>query len=339
MLLGRVEAASREPRRAEAIPVLAAVAEALALSGHGERARALTEGLAANRNLESQLLPVVRALLATGRFDEAERQARTAVVDQQRHLLDLVARALGDPSQSEPPEHFEWECGGGRPVKGGTAHHLLPAPEQWVSVVEAERRAVRARTLREEGRDDEAARELTRAVAAARGILRYTAAPLPAVVRAQTALGRTVEAAELLREATSHVQRLNGLGERSFLAEALVAAGRNEEAVVLAWTRAYRFEDTSTTQLDLVGILARSGQHELAEDLLEALARRGLARARAYADLALAHPDPARARELTALALHTGPWYEALPAVLRHEPGALPLVLAEADRLRRTLEV
>ncbi|MFJ4339028.1 hypothetical protein [Streptomyces sp. NPDC088915] len=339
VLLGRVEAASREPRRAEAIPVLAAVAEALALSGHGGRAQVLTEGLAANGNLESQLLPVVRALLATGRFDEAERQARTAVVDQQRHLLDLVARALGDPSLSEPPERFEWGCGGGRPTKGETAHRLLPAPEQWVSVVEAERRAARARALHEEGRDGKAARELTRAVAAARGILRYTAAPLPVVVRAQMALGRTAEAAELLREATSHVQRLNGIREKSFLAEALVATGRDEEAVVLARTRAYRFEDTSATQLDLVGVLARAGHYARATDLLDGLARRGLARARAYAGLALAHPEPTRARELTALALHTGPWYDALPAVLRHEPDALPLVLAEADRLHRALEV
>ncbi|MFE5510246.1 hypothetical protein ACFQ9J_06450 [Streptomyces sp. NPDC056529] len=337
-LLGRVEAVSREPRRAGAIPVLAAIAEALALSGYGERARALTEGLAADGNLESQLLPVVRALLATGRFNEAEQQARTASPDQRGHLLDLVARALDDPSLSEPPEHFVREGGGGLPVDGGTEPPLFSAPEQWVSVVEAERRAARARTLHEEGRDGKADRELTLAVAAARGILRYTAAPLPVVVRAQTALGRTAEAAELLRKATSYVQRLHKVREKSFVAEALVAAGRHEEAVALARTRMYRFEDTSDTQLDLIGILARTGLHARAEDLLDGLALRGLARARAYADLALAHPDPVRARELTALALHTGPWYEALPAVLRHEPEALPLVLAEADRLRRALE-
>ncbi|MET9932798.1 MULTISPECIES: hypothetical protein [unclassified Streptomyces] len=334
-LLGRIETESRVPRHEEMVPVLAAVAEALALAGHGERARLLTDGLEAVTNRETEVLAVVRALLAAGRFEEAGREVRGAPDEQRDHLLDLVARASGDPALSEAPGRFRMS-GEGRLITRGT-EHLLPAPEEGVSVVETERRAARARALREEGRDEEAARELTRAVAAVRGILRYTAAPLPAVIRAQTALRRAAEAAELLHEAALYAKYSDRSREKSFLAEALVVTGRYEEAVVLARSPRSVSDDPTATQLDLVGILARAGQYARAEDLLDGLALRGLARARAYADLALDHP--VRARELTALALHTGPWYEALPAVLRHEPDALPLVLAEADRLRRALEV
>ncbi|GGR08163.1 hypothetical protein GCM10010497_07390 [Streptomyces cinereoruber] len=338
-LLGRVEEASRAPRREEVVRVLAVVAEALALTGHRERARALTGGLRAATDEEPEVLAVVRALLATGRLEEARLQVRGAPARQLDHLSDLLARALGDPEASGPPGRSAAEWGEDRPIDEGVTYHRLPAPEGGVGVVETERRAASALALHAEGRSEEAARELTRAVAAVRGALRYTAASLPAIVRAQKALGRTEETAELLREATLHVKHLDGSRERSFLVEALVADGQHEEAVALVWKQRYVAEDLVVGQLDLVGILARAGRHELAEDLLARLSRRGVARARAYADLALAHPDPARTRELTALALHIGPWYEALPAVLRYEPGALPLVLAEAERLHRALEV
>ncbi len=342
-LLDRAEAASRVPRHEEIAPGLAAVAEALALAGHGERARALTEGLEAGTDREPKLLAVVRALLATGRFDEAGQRARAARSNQREYLLGLVARARGARGAEALLEEFE------RPAEpkgcmrlsldGGVARRRLPAPETGVALVEIERRAARARALHEEGRGEEASGELVRAVAAARGALSYTAAPLPAVVRAQVVLGRTAEAAELLDEAVLYLGRLDGRRDVSYVARAFVAAGRYDEAVDLVRTPGPDSRDTVDPQFDLATALARAGQHERAEVLLGALVRRGLARARAYSDLALAHPDPTRARELTALALHTGPWYEALPAVLRHEPETLPLVLAEAERLRRALEV
>ncbi|MFC7932425.1 hypothetical protein [Streptomyces cinereoruber] len=342
-LLDRVEAASRVPRHEEIAPVLAAVAEALALAGHGERARALTEDLQAGADRGRELLAVVRVLLATGRYDEAGQRARAAYSPQREYLLGLVARAREARSPEALLEEFE------RPAEPfgcvrislgeGVARPRLPAPEENVELVEVERRAARVRALHEEGRGEEASGELVRAVAAARGALSYTAAPLPAVVRAQAALGRTAEIAELLDEATLYLEHLDGRREVSYVARAFVAAGRYDEALGLARTPSRGSQDTTGPQLDLVTALARAGQHERAEALLDALARRGLARARAYADLALAHPDPGRTRELTAFALHAGPWYEALPAVLRYEPGALPLVLAEADRLCRALEV
>ncbi|MGW4722059.1 hypothetical protein [Streptomyces sp. NPDC004291] len=341
-LLGRVEEASRAPLSAESVPAVAAVAEALALAGHGERARTLTDGLEAGTDRKPNLLPVVRALLATGRFEEADGHTRETYAGQREYLSDLIVRARGAQGPEELLEEFERPAGRqGRPRRSGgedVPRRPLPAPEGGVPTAEAERCAARARVLHEAGEDEEAVRELDRAVAAVRGALAHTVAPLLAVVEAQAALGRTAEADELLDEAASYVGYLDRRGA-PLVARAFLAVGRREEAVALLRTPTAHSEDTVAPRPGLVRELARVGEYERAEHLLDGLARRGLARARAYADLALAHPDPARARELTALALHTGPWYEALPAVLRHEPGALPLVLAEADRLRRTLEV
>ncbi|MFB7412535.1 hypothetical protein ACFCZ2_35710 [Streptomyces sp. NPDC056202] len=342
-LLSRVEEASRAPRHEDVAPVLAAVAEALALAGHLAPARLLTDGLTAGTDREPHLLRVVRALLATGRFEEAELQSRGARVNQREYLVGLIARARGAGGPDELLREF------GRPAvrRGcvrltvdGVPRPLLPAPETGVPVAEVEGRADRARALHGEGRDGEAALELDRAVAAARGTLRYTAVPLAAVVRAQTVLGRREQAAELLAEASAYLRFADGRREVSFVARAWVAAGGFDAAEsMVAEATAELTEETAALRLDLAEELARAGEHGRAEVLLDGLARVGLARAGAYAVLALAHPDPGRAREITALALHVGPWYEALPAVLRHEPDAVPLVLAEAGRLRRALEV
>ncbi|MFB8078427.1 hypothetical protein [Streptomyces sp. NPDC056013] len=342
-LLSRVEEASRAPRHEDVAPVLAAVAEALALAGHLAPARLLTDGLTAGTDREPHLLRVVRALLATGRFEEAELQSRGARVNQREYLVGLIARARGAGGPDELLREF------GRPAvrRGcvrltvdGVPRPLLPAPETGVPVAEVEGRADRARALHGEGRDGEAALELDRAVAAARGTLRYTAVPLAAVVRAQTVLGRREQAAELLAEAAAYLRFADGRREVSFVARAWVAAGGFDAAEsMVAEATAELTEETAALRLDLAEELARAGEHGRAEVLLDGLARVGLARAGAYAVLALAHPDPGRAREITALALHVGPWYEALPAVLRHEPDAVPLVLAEAGRLRRALEV
>ncbi|MFJ5141125.1 hypothetical protein [Streptomyces sp. NPDC088707] len=342
-LLGRVEETSRAPRHEDVAPVLAAVAEALALAGHLAPARLLTDGLEAGTDREPHLLRVVRALLATGRFEEAELQSRGARVNQREYLVGLIARARGAQGPDELLREF------GRPAArrgcvrlsgDGVPRPRLPAPETGVPVAEVERRAARALALHGEGRDDEAALELDRAVAAARGTLRSTAVPLAAVVGAQTVLGRREEAAELLAESASFLRFADGRREVSFVAQAYVAAGRFDDAESLvAEATAELTEETAALRLDLAEVLARAGEHGRAEALLDGLARVGLARARAYAVLALTHPDPGRAREITALALHVGPWYEALPAVLHHEPDAVPLVLGEADRLRRALEV
>ncbi|WP_030318581.1 hypothetical protein [Streptomyces flavochromogenes] len=342
-LLSRVEEVSRAPRHEDVAPVLAAVAESLALAGHLAPARILTDGLEAGTDREPHLLRVVRALLATGRFEEAERQSRGARVDQREYLAGLIARAR----EAEGPDELLREFGRPTERRGcvrlsgdGVPRPRLPAPETGVPAAEVEARAARARALHGEGRDDEAALELDRAVAAARGTLRYTAVPLAAVVRAQTVLGRPEEAADLLAEASSYLRPADGRREVSFVAQACVAAGRHDDAESLVTeATAELTEETAALRLDLAEVWARAGEHGRAEALLDGLARVGLARARAYAVLALAHPDPVRAREIAALALHVGPWYEALPAVLRHEPEAVPLVLAEADRLRRTLEV
>ncbi|MFJ7959310.1 hypothetical protein ACIQ62_23785 [Streptomyces sp. NPDC096319] len=342
-LLARVEEASRAPRREEAAPVLAAVAESLALAGHLAEARRFTERLEAGTDREPHLLAVVRGLLATGRLAEAARQAAGARANQREYLVGLVARARAAAGPAELAEELRRPTvsrGCVRLVGDGAPRPLLPAPEAGVPVAEVEARAARVLRLLAEGRTEEAGDGLERAVAAARGALRYTAVPLPAVVRAQTALGRADEAAELLAEASGYLRPADGRREVGFVAHAFVAAGRYGEAEALvAEATEDLTEETAELRLGLAEVLARAGEHGRAEALLDGLARAGLARAGAYAVLALEHPDPVRAREVTALALHVGPWHEALPAVLRCAPDAVPAVLAEAERLRRALEV
>ncbi|MGW1926645.1 hypothetical protein ACWCQ0_47920, partial [Streptomyces massasporeus] len=263
-LLGRVEEVSRAPRHQDVAPVLAAVAEALALAGHLAPARLLTDGLEAGTDREPRLLRVVRALLATGRFEEAERQSRGARVNQREYLDGLIARARAAGGPDELLREF------GRPTvqRGcvrlsgdGIPRPRLPAPETGVPAEEVEGRAARARALHGEGRDDEAALELGRAVAAARGTLRYTAVPLAAVVRAQTVLGRSEEAAELLAEASSYLRFADGRREASFVARAYVAAGRHDEAESLVAEATVELtEETAELRLDLAEALARAGE-------------------------------------------------------------------------------
>ncbi|MCX4982894.1 hypothetical protein [Streptomyces sp. NBC_00572] len=85
--------------------------------------------------------------------------------------------------------------------------------------------------------------------------------------------------------------------------------------------------------------LLRAGRHDHAAALLDGMHHVGPPCGEAYALLARAEPDPVRARRWAVLALRLGERAAVLPDVLAVAPEAVPLVLAEAARLRRTLEV
>ncbi|MFI6419889.1 hypothetical protein ACIBG6_21135 [Streptomyces sp. NPDC050842] len=89
----------------------------------------------------------------------------------------------------------------------------------------------------------------------------------------------------------------------------------------------------------LVTGLLQASQRERAAALLDGMHHGGPPCGEAYALLARAEPDSARARRWGVLALRLGEWRAVLPAVLAVAPDCLPLVRAEADRLRRALEV
>ncbi|MEV7278558.1 hypothetical protein [Streptomyces sp. NPDC093111] len=339
-LLGRIEAESRAPRPDEAAWVLGSVAEALALSGRREAAHRLTEGLVAGTVVERRVLRVVRGLVAAGRYEEAAGAARGARSNQRDHLLDLIARCRSARGPRELAEEFD------RPVPGRgcvrveireEAPRPLPAPLEGASPRQAEGAAAAARALHGAGRHREAVAELTRAVAAMRWVLRTTLAPLPAVVGAQRELGGA-GVTELLDEAEAYLRYLSGRRETAFLARACVAGGLPHRAVTLVGgSGPPDLGRDADDALDLVKVLARAGEHDRAERLLAELAPLGTLCTPAYTVLAVEHPDPVRARAFAALALHLGPWYEALPAVLAREPGAVGLVVAEGERLRGLL--
>ncbi|WP_024756680.1 hypothetical protein [Streptomyces exfoliatus] len=90
---------------------------------------------------------------------------------------------------------------------------------------------------------------------------------------------------------------------------------------------------------DVVTELLRAARYDHAAALLDGMHHIGPPCGEAYALLARAEPDPDRARRWAVLALRLGEWRDVLPAVLAVAPEATVLVLDEADRLRRALEV
>ncbi|MFE1551295.1 hypothetical protein [Streptomyces sp. NPDC058718] len=156
----------------------------------------------------------------------------------------------------------------------------------------------------------------------------------PDVVRAQLALGCREDAVALAR---ALVPVVSGPREAVSVAQVMVLLGRHDEAVALL--HSLDPAEVPEALLGLVPDLVAAGEYGRARGVLGGLHGLGRRCAEALGALAVADPEPARARESATVALHLGLWYEVLPAVLHCEPGAVPLVLEEADRLRRALEV
>ncbi|MFE4311306.1 hypothetical protein ACFRR6_35220 [Streptomyces sp. NPDC056891] len=119
--------------------------------------------------------------------------------------------------------------------------------------------------------------------------------------------------------------------------EALVVIGSHDE--VLARFREQPHGYPGRWSVTVVTELLRAARYDHAAALLDGMHHVGPPCGEAYALLARAEPDPVRARRWAVLALRLGERPAVLPAVLAVAPEAVPLVLAEADRLRRALEV
>ncbi|MFC9393396.1 hypothetical protein ACFTWS_09565 [Streptomyces sp. NPDC057027] len=326
-LLRRVEVATRRPPREERLGVLTVVIESLADAGHDETAARLARGL------ESRGARV-RAALARGRTEEAWRLVRAELARPREELAAVVLRAAvraGDFAGAAECVRGARHWGERFEVMNTLVRELLAAGETDRAMAlrphTTEACADIALALHERGREQEADRWLTQAVERTRRSLFRTRRPLRSVVRALWAQGRKAEAADLLDVADRW-----GFG-RDFAA-GLVAAEQYDRAL-----EALSSPDTARELFDLVEEFARAGAYERAEDLLDDLDLFGAACFPGYVVLALEHTDPSRARVAAARALHLGPWHGALSAVLKCDPGTVPLVLAEAERLRRALEV
>ncbi|WP_030209097.1 hypothetical protein [Streptomyces bikiniensis] len=118
---------------------------------------------------------------------------------------------------------------------------------------------------------------------------------------------------------------------------ALVVTGAHDEVVDLFRRKPHAFP--GGWSVSVVTELLRVGRYDHAAALLDGMHHVGPPCGEAYALLARAEPDPVRARRRAVLALRLGERLSVLPAVLAVAPETVPLVLAEADRLRRVLEV
>ncbi|MFB7607996.1 hypothetical protein [Streptomyces gardneri] len=118
---------------------------------------------------------------------------------------------------------------------------------------------------------------------------------------------------------------------------ALVVLGSHDEALARFLEGPHRFPGSGC--LELVTEFLRADRYGHAAALLDGMHHMGPSCGEAYALLARAEPDPVLARRWAVLALRLGEWRTVLPAVLAVDPGSLPVALAEAERLRRALEV
>ncbi|MFF9849875.1 hypothetical protein [Streptomyces litmocidini] len=340
-LLRATEAASRRPRRDEQRRTLWTIAEALADAAHPDLLLDLA-GEATHGPLT--LRPRVRAAAARGRGHEAWRMATENRHPSRAALARLALRALVRAGDHDAAEEY---------VRGAKLwedrFELMDALVQELLSAGETDRALAARphttracadialALHTRGRHEEADRLLRRAVDRTHRSLFRNLRPLGPVVRALRGCGHERVATDLLDEAARYYGEAGpggGYETEDFLA-GLLAEGRYGPALDRA--RADAADDRQL--LRFAGMLARGGAYEQAEVLLTELEPLGAVCAPARVALALAHPDPARARQHAALALHVGPWPVVLPATLARAPETVPLVLEEAERLRRALEV
>ncbi|MEU6977548.1 hypothetical protein [Streptomyces sp. NPDC046371] len=339
-LLVSAEAGSRRPPRRALVQRLARTAQALAESGRREAGSALLDAVAFEAELVDERA-VVAALLAAGRTEEAEEAAWDA--DERAELLAKVAAAWVAEGAFEEADRLLPASTFRIPAAVAMAYAeagevdraaaFVPRLTDQLDVIQV--CAALARALELQGYREEAKQSLDWAVEVAWPRVETTAYMLPGLVRAQLALGRREEATALLHRATRAWLTRYGSLQPQDLLHAWVLLGAHDHALDLA----RRLEpDAVQKALPLLAAdLARAGEHDRAEAVLSDLHHLGPKCATAYTVLAVEHPDPVRARELTALALHLGPWYEALPAVLACEPGTVEQVVAEGERLRALL--
>ncbi|MFD8975106.1 hypothetical protein [Streptomyces sp. NPDC059593] len=348
-LLASAEEAGRRPPRRDTAMRLARTAQALAGSGRRDEALGLLEAFRPDGvHDDYPEEEVVPALLAAGLPDRAEAYAWGTVDDDGARLFPgIIAALIAEGAYmfaerliqvwQEDDEDVVAAAVGAYAAVGDTNRAGALAGRLSSSARAAGSHAVVALALAGQGRAAEATGRLDTAMEATLRTVAISAVMLPDVVRALIALGRRDEATALLAEATDGLSTGYGLHQPAHVPRAWAVAGEYDHAVAAAGALPYGAADRGL--LSLATDLARAGLYERAEALLAGLHHMWPECAGAYAVLAVEHPDPARARRLTALALHLGPWYDALPAVLVRAPGTVPLVLDEADRLRRALEV
>ncbi|MFF3840278.1 hypothetical protein [Streptomyces sp. NPDC001930] len=332
-LLTAEEERSRVPPREALAGDLAALVRALGEAGRRDEAADLFRAVEDEPGLDSE--SVVSAALAVGRVEWAETRALEGTEHERRTLLPRVVaahaaagdldRALSLVGHRDAPPNLLGEAAVIFAAAGAWERASeLAATWSWPPHVKEVSAGLALECVRQ-GRHDDARRFLE--------VVHGPAAedehvPLDAV-RADYGIGET-------RRARAGADSLVRLRQPAVTELALVLIGAYDEAVDFFRSGTGWVEHTLA---DLVTELVRAGRCDRAAALLGGMHHIGRECGAAYALLARAGRDPAPARRWAVLALRLGDWRSVLPAVLAVAPDAVPLVLAEADRLRRALEV
>ncbi|MEU1225231.1 hypothetical protein [Streptomyces sp. NPDC005828] len=349
-LLLSVEERCRVLPRHGTVRRLAATVRALAEAGRSDEAAALLG--AGGMDWAWSTSDIVLALLAIGRTERAEGYARAADPGGARDSAEHVVAALIMEGAFDRAEVLaqRWADSWQVARAAATAYADAGEPDRaaaWIarhdwdvdldlSLDENEAEARLVRALDRQGRFAEAGRRLDEAMNRIRTRRGESASMLPSVVRALIALGRREKAYDLVREAVEAWPRRHQR-YTVYLFRSLLALDEDEQVFTLAET--LDPDDADFVLPALAVDLARGGRHERAAAVLAGLHELGPQCGESYTVLASEHPDPVRARRFAALGLSLGPWYYLLPGVLSCAPETVPLVLEEAERLRRALEV
>ncbi|MEU0400163.1 hypothetical protein ABZ318_07905 [Streptomyces sp. NPDC006197] len=332
-LLAAEERRARVPTREALAGDLAALARALAEAGRRDEAVDLLQAV----ENEPGLVPhdAARAALAAGRLEWAETFVRVTPRGLQHDLFSRLVeahasegefdRALRVVDHTDPRSGIIQDAAVAFAGAGARerAEELMARLPDTLNVVKVYARMVVACVR--QGRREDAEHFL--AVARAGKLDGPSSLDL---LRAECVV-RPENAAVLGRECFARFpwQRNSPV--------ALVVIGAYDE--VLARFRKHPQSYTGRWSVTVVTELLRAGRHDHAATLLDGMHHVGAPCGEAYALLARAEPDPVRARRWAVLALRLGERPVVLPAVLAVAPEAVPLVLDEAARLRRALEV
>ncbi|MCD7443856.1 hypothetical protein K4B79_37325 [Streptomyces lincolnensis] len=358
-ILQDVETHMRCPEAGTAARKLSQAALALGEAGRSEEALALLRGveeLFPGRGVvhfaHEELTATISALAGVGELDRARALLRRIAVDQRRAAVTALVRRLAVSGHHTRAKALAESYVRKR------ADDLLMAYEVRGALVDGLARAGdfdRAEKVLRETTDGHArstyraalalamARAGLHTVARAHVTLLARTAPFvdtDTVARTLIEIGEHDRALALAAEAESHDEgRAEDHEERHWtsvirIAETLVAVGRHEDAV----DRVERLlpdvdEHSARGVVRLVRSLAEAGALDPAERLIRLLVAPAHA-ARAHAAVAGATADPVRARRSIAHALRTGGWAPALPALLRHAPETVPLVIEAANEIR-----
>ncbi|WP_405647464.1 hypothetical protein [Streptomyces sp. NBC_00019] len=278
---------------------------ALIRVGDRERARRLLSELPLPM-FDDFLLPVVEALASAGAVDEAEelveRQGRRSSA--QYRVLVQAQAAAGEFDRARE-----------------TADTVAPADR--VEILRS-----LAETAASAGAEAFAATCLAEASALEGG--HHSAAPRTRepLVSALVALRRHDEATALADEALA--QHANGVdldpADGAALARIVASVGRHEQAMEIVRRILGDLHTRERAWAGLAKLLARHGAYARAEACALAITASQDEAAQAHAAIGR-EADPARAHMAVVRSLHVGRWTRALPALLRLEPRAVPLVV------------